>query len=60
MASLWHLRLDFNPRSREGSDALDHSAECGMTNFNPRSREGSDTRPDTLFCIPSHFNPRSR
>ena len=35
-------RLDFNPRSREGSD-FQHAAFCKRKrNFNPRSREGSD------------------
>ena len=41
--------LDFNPRSREGSD---HRAYCFVDRFvyfNPRSREGSDV--DTTFLI---------
>ena len=34
--------MDFNPRSREGSDVNMENLYFGMTNFNPRSREGSD------------------
>ena len=33
---------DFNPRSREGSDAVKDAAGSVQANFNPRSREGSD------------------
>ena len=33
---------DFNPRSREGSDALLHLLCIVVPDFNPRSREGSD------------------
>ena len=35
-------RPDFNPRSREGSDAPDLYAHQQTKYFNPRSREGSD------------------
>ena len=34
--------LDFNPRSREGSDFVISLSASSMINFNPRSREGSD------------------
>ena len=37
------LCMDFNPRSREGSDVMQHLVPFAFsTNFNPRSREGSD------------------
>ena len=36
-----HL-VDFNPRSREGSDRPTRLLTTGQTYFNPRSREGSD------------------
>ena len=40
---IWRCMIsDFNPRSREGSDAFDRLT-CDVTSyFNPRSREGSD------------------
>ena len=56
-----HLcQRDFNPRSREGSDAAIAAAINTNFYFNPRSREGSD-----LLIIPGNnvvlnFNPRSR
>ena len=34
--------LNFNPRSREGSDAELRNSPVYLRNFNPRSREGSD------------------
>ena len=42
---LWCSDTDgnFNPRSREGSDALVNIVTEVAKNFNPRSREGSDT-----------------
>ena len=36
------FRLNFNPRSREGSDQVAYSISVQQYNFNPRSREGSD------------------
>ena len=39
-------QVDFNPRSREGSDPLSDFFLSERSNFNPRSREGSD---DVLF-----------
>ena len=35
-------QLDFNPRSREGSDDVLSSNDFIFHDFNPRSREGSD------------------
>ena len=35
-------KIDFNPRSREGSDVVDPLVICYFVHFNPRSREGSD------------------
>ena len=37
--------IDFNPRSREGSDEKAGSASFNPLHFNPRSREGSDNSP---------------
>ena len=53
--------LDFNPRSREGSDnIMCRQVRSKQKNFNPRSREGSDA--DFLNGGKYHddFNPRSR
>ncbi len=36
------MSLNFNPRSREGSDILPNGIVVIASNFNPRSREGSD------------------
>ena len=36
------LSLNFNPRSREGSDPYLAGNQTANQNFNPRSREGSD------------------
>ena len=51
---------NFNPRSREGSDAGIGINISEVTDFNPRSREGSDVKQ--ADCIPNFkdFNPRSR
>ena len=35
--------MNFNPRSREGSDPNDRILRYKITDFNPRSREGSDS-----------------
>ena len=43
MSSAFLPNIDFNPRSREGSDALDAACRQLLDDFNPRSREGSDT-----------------
>ena len=52
--------LDFNPRSREGSDGTVSYSITTIINFNPRSREGSDARCAAVRHGRSHFNPRSR
>ena len=46
--------FNFNPRSREGSDAEKRRGNCmAKVNFNPRSREGSDGPSDvTLLTVP--------
>ncbi len=52
--------LNFNPRSREGSDVPLFADSVMLPYFNPRSREGSDENPFYFarnFC---YFNPRSR
>ena len=36
--------IDFNPRSREGSDAMAAIPPSSPVYFNPRSREGSDNK----------------
>ena len=38
-----HRGLNFNPRSREGSDTEQVARVEELSNFNPRSREGSDS-----------------
>ena len=40
--SRYKKRINFNPRSREGSDVKDTASFISFGNFNPRSREGSD------------------
>ena len=54
--------INFNPRSREGSDINGVSSlPSQMANFNPRSREGSDNITFFKFSILNiNFNPRSR
>ena len=52
--------LDFNPRSREGSDGPLHCDCTAVHNFNPRSREGSDQTQASGPVFLSDFNPRSR
>ena len=43
--------FNFNPRSREGSDAEKRRGNCmAKVNFNPRSREGSDMPELRLTC----------
>ncbi len=57
-----HRRLltNFNPRSREGSDANCTCVSPNLWHFNPRSREGSDTQVVPRYLPKSDFNPRSR
>ena len=60
--SLKHLHqpLNFNPRSRMGSDRNITGNFTALHHFNPRSRMGSDNN-DIQHSVPdSHFNPRSR
>ena len=59
--TLFLFFVDFNPRSREGSDRSDYITADVRINFNPRSREGSDKKrfiAYNAFC--GYFNPRSR
>ena len=56
----WTVCLDFNPRSREGSDAYNTFATKSPVNFNPRSREGSDGIGMYNLLFSRNFNPRSR
>ncbi len=51
---------DFNPRSREGSDASAPCAASSAQDFNPRSREGSDSTRMSPWTSRCYFNPRSR
>ena len=51
---------NFNPRSREGSDATVASGVTSGSDFNPRSREGSDTCITIKVRCRIYFNPRSR
>ena len=51
---------DFNPRSREGSDACGKFLLLSHIHFNPRSREGSDVNNKPSRRERIHFNPRSR
>ena len=43
---------DFNPRSREGSDAVFPGSAFQSIHFNPRSREGSDQYPRYYHALP--------
>ncbi len=40
--------INFNPRSREGSDGADGIGDADISDFNPRSREGSDLESVTV------------
>ena len=52
--------INFNPRSREGSDDFLGVTLKFVSDFNPRSREGSDWRPSVRQMELRDFNPRSR
>ena len=52
--------LNFNTRSREGSDLLMCLCRFGMEYFNTRSREGSDQPPHRKLPLHQYFNTRSR
>ena len=54
-------RLNFNPRSRMGSDwRTKPIKEVYLVYFNPRSRMGSDVPVVVGCCSRTYFNPRSR
>ena len=53
-------RVNFNPRSREGSDVCRLPGPSRPMHFNPRSREGSDTSALGRWGGFTDFNPRSR
>ena len=52
--------MNFNPRSREGSDFDIVTFSILHNYFNPRSREGSDISVVIDICHKYNFNPRSR
>ena len=52
--------MNFNPRSREGSDYAWGVYCTAWANFNPRSREGSDSFRRIKKARCKNFNPRSR
>ena len=52
--------VNFNPRSREGSDDCCRLFGYLRKNFNPRSREGSDILKAIEDKLNGYFNPRSR
>ena len=52
--------MNFNPRSREGSDVFSCSSSQVQRYFNPRSREGSDLCLMMELIAIINFNPRSR
>ena len=54
------ILLDFNPRSREGSDHRTSMFQPTTRYFNPRSREGSDSFFSVFELDIPNFNPRSR
>ena len=54
------LHLHFNPRHREGDDAILGVLLIGDPDFNPRHREGDDDSNNFLLNIHRHFNPRHR
>ena len=47
--AIYSSSTNFNPRSREGSDAFMASCSDSVRDFNPRSREGSDSHKTT--CV---------
>ena len=53
--------INFNPRSREGSDLHPDYTDLPLyPDFNPRSREGSDDGKISSVTSNRYFNPRSR
>ena len=47
--------VDFNPRSREGSDCSGRPCDKSRGDFNPRSREGSDEGSNAAGKTPDRF-----
>ena len=43
------IPIDFNPRSREGSDSYISNQRSAHRDFNPRSREGSDAKAGLVY-----------
>ena len=52
--------LNFNPRSRTGSDSRAMMVSWYQADFNPRSRTGSDQCGNLFLLWLPYFNPRSR
>ena len=53
-------RFDFNPRSREGSDATSGTrCNLGCISIHAPAR-GATTTAYFMCCLPLYFNPRSR
>ncbi len=51
--------INFNPRSREGSDSCLRRSGSFPSNFNPRSREGSDSATLVINNDMPHFNTKA-
>ena len=47
--------MDFNPRSRKGSDQMGIALAARLKNFNPRSRKGSDVTTDLISTVLYQF-----
>ena len=60
MSTSWAMRLNFNPRLREGGDAKSRVVKAVNLDFNPRLREGGDQ--SRVYCTKQSkdFNPRLR
>ena len=50
----------FNPRTREGCDAVGASKRVRALHFNPRTREGCDVQDGDPATTLRDFNPRTR
>ena len=53
-------KINFNPRSRKGSDYYIRLPAWFFSDFNPRSRKGSDGGNNMFSFKVADFNPRSR
>ena len=62
LSAVLHRRvsINFNPRSRVGSDRFSPRRAAPYYNFNPRSRVGSDILVGRFAALYNYFNPRSR